>query len=62
MGGTPKYQDYYAVQAGTLDKRDREGREASGLDVVRPEDEYWARYRVGWLSEVGGLKQFEGFA
>jgi hypothetical protein len=61
-GGTPKYQDYYVVQAGTLDKRDGEGREVGGLDAVTPEDEYWTMYRAGWLGKVSGLKQFQGFA
>lgn len=50
------------VQAGTLDKRAGEGRDVGGLDVVKPEDEYWTKYRAGWLGEVSGLKQFDGFA
>ena len=50
------------MQAGTLDAMDAEGREGGGLDVVRPEHEYWTRCRTSWLGEVSGLTQFDRFA
>lgn len=58
-GGSTKFEDYYVVQAGTLDA-DAEGKK--GIDIETPDTEYWTSCRAAWLGEVAGCKQVGGFA
>ncbi|KAG4438941.1 hypothetical protein IFR05_005567 [Cadophora sp. M221] len=61
-GGSEKYEDYYVVQAGTIDAEEGEGGKTMGIDVIVPDEEYWTKFRACWLGPVKGLKQFEEFA
>lgn len=58
-GGSVKFEDFYVVQAGTLDA-DGEGKK--GIDIETPDTEYWTSCRAAWLGEVAGCKQVGGFA
>lgn len=50
------------MQAGTLDAENGKKGKTMGIDVEVPDEEYWTKFRAGWLGPVEGLKQFEEFA
>lgn len=59
-GGSEKFKDYYVVHAGTLDAEDA-GKKL-GLEVEVPDEEYWVKFRAGWVGECKGTKQWNEFA
>ena len=61
-GGSEKYEDYYVVQAGTIDAEEGDEGNIMGIDVIVPDAEYWTKFRACWLGPVKGSKQFEEFA
>jgi hypothetical protein len=56
-GGSKRFEEYYVMQAGTLDAE--EGKK--GIDIELPEEEFWTDCRAGWLAPVAGMKQVGGF-
>ena len=69
MGGVRGLRSFLSSLWGTLDGEEIEGGEGEGrgegkmgIDIEVPDEEYWTRFRAGWVGPPEGCRQFEVFA